>query len=169
MLVMDESFDMWTEPKSDHDYAHEFSEWWRADIESMVRKDRNRPSVIMYSIGNEIPDIGSPLGSRLGREQAEAVRALDPTRFVTNCVQPILAIRGFLAEKREQASAQMAEAGAEPGENTMLSAWQDVMAPLLQSSIVPMRSRRRATRSTSLATTMSTRVTRSMVRCTPIV
>jgi len=136
MLVMDESFDMWTEPKSDHDYANQFSEWWHADIESMVRKDRNHPSVIMYSIGNEIPDVGTPLGARLGRELAEAVRAFDPTRFVTNCVQPLLAIRGFLAEMREKASAQSDSAGAEPGVNTMMAAWQEVMGRLLQAPFV---------------------------------
>jgi beta-galactosidase len=136
MLVMDESFDMWTEPKTDDDYANQFSEWWRADIESMVRKDRNHPSVIMYSIGNEIPDIGRPLGSRIGRELADAVRALDPTRLVTNCVQPILAIRGFLAEMREKASAQTEEAQTEPGVNTMLSSWQEMIGPLLRAPFV---------------------------------
>ena len=58
VLVMDETFDMWTQPKSEHDYALRFPDWWEADVEAMVRKDFNHPSVIMYSIGNEIPEAG---------------------------------------------------------------------------------------------------------------
>ena len=44
MLVMDEAFDMWTEPKMDDDYAQAFPDWWQADVDAMVRKDRNHPS-----------------------------------------------------------------------------------------------------------------------------
>ena len=56
MLVMDETFDMWAQTKSDDDYALRFADWWEADVEAMVRKDVNHPSVVLYSIGNEIPD-----------------------------------------------------------------------------------------------------------------
>ena len=56
----------------------------------MVRKDRNHPSVVLYSIGNEIPDTGNPTGADLGRRLAERVRALDHTRYVTNGVNPII-------------------------------------------------------------------------------
>ncbi|NUU25882.1 MAG: glycoside hydrolase family 2, partial [Streptomycetaceae bacterium] len=55
MLVVDEAFDMWTRGKSEFDYHLSFAEWWERDIESMVAKDHNHPSVVMYSIGNEIP------------------------------------------------------------------------------------------------------------------
>ena len=58
---------MWTQPKSEHDYALRFPDWWEADVEAMVRKDRNHPSVIIYSIGNEIPEAGTPMGARVGR------------------------------------------------------------------------------------------------------
>ena len=88
MLVMDETFDMWTEPKMDDDYAHSFPDWWEADVDAMVRKDRNHPSVIMYSIGNEIPDTGRPSGAAVGRAIAERIRALDDTRLVTNSINP---------------------------------------------------------------------------------
>jgi beta-galactosidase len=63
MLVMDEAYDMWTVGKSDSDHAPDFPQWWEREIESMVRKDFNHPSVVIYSIGNEIPEVGSGLGS----------------------------------------------------------------------------------------------------------
>lgn len=91
MLVMDEAFDMWTEGKQPFDYSLSFAEWWERDLEAMVEKDFNHPSVIMYSIGNEILDAGKPLGALVGRGLAEKVRELDPTRFLTN------GISGFVA------------------------------------------------------------------------
>ncbi len=91
LLVVDEAFDMWTEGKQPFDYSLSFSEWWDRDITAMVRKDRNHPSVVMYSIGNEILDAGKPLGAAIGRDLAERVRQLDPTRFLTN------GISGFVA------------------------------------------------------------------------
>jgi beta-galactosidase len=90
MLVMDEAFDMWEEPKTEHDYALRFGEWWESDIEAMVRKDINHPSVIIYSIGNEIPEAARPHGVRRGRALAEKIRSLDPTRFVTEAVSGLL-------------------------------------------------------------------------------
>jgi len=65
MYIMDESFDMWNRCKSDYDYGLYFQEWWEKDITAMVRKDYNHPSVIMYSVGNEIPEIGTAHGARL--------------------------------------------------------------------------------------------------------
>ena len=56
MLVIDESFDMWNEAKNPYDYHLYFDEWWKKDVESMILRDRNHPSVIFWSIGNEIPD-----------------------------------------------------------------------------------------------------------------
>lgn len=92
MLVMDEAFDMWTRFKSVEDYALDFPQWWREDLSAMIAKDRNHPSVIMYSIGNEIIETGTPHGSRLARQLAEQVRELDPTRPVTNGVNAMLAV-----------------------------------------------------------------------------
>jgi len=91
MLVIDEAFDMWTEGKQPFDYSTSFSEWWERDVEAMVDKCANHPSVIMYSIGNEILDAGKPLGAAIGRAIAEKVRALDPTRFTTNGVSALVA------------------------------------------------------------------------------
>ena len=92
MLVMDETFDMWAEGKSAYDYSLAFPEWWERDIEAMVAKDFNHPSVLFYSIGNEIPETGTPLGAELGRRLAEKVRTLDPTRFVTNGINGFVAV-----------------------------------------------------------------------------
>ena len=92
MLVMDEAFDMWTRAKTTNDYAFEFPQWWRQDLAAMVAKDLNHPSVIMYSLGNEIAEVGTPHGSRLARQMAEHVRLLDPTRLITNGVNSVLAV-----------------------------------------------------------------------------
>jgi beta-galactosidase len=86
MLVVDETFDMWTTAKNSFDYSLSFPEWWERDVESLVAKDFNHPSVIVYSIGNEVLDAGNPHGARWGRQLAEKVRSLDPTRYTTNAV-----------------------------------------------------------------------------------
>ncbi|MCU1446770.1 glycoside hydrolase family 2 TIM barrel-domain containing protein [Cryobacterium sp.] len=102
MLVIDEAFDMWTRGKTNYDYAAEFPQWWAADLESMVAKDVNHPSVIMYSIGNEIIEVGTPHGAAWARDLAEHVRALDPTRLVTNGVNAFLAVIDELASILEK-------------------------------------------------------------------
>lgn len=56
ILVISEAFDMWYRPKTEYDYARFFADWHKKDIESWIRQDRNHPSVIMWSIGNEIYD-----------------------------------------------------------------------------------------------------------------
>jgi beta-galactosidase len=85
ILVIDEAFDQWTLHKWDHDqdYGRHFQEWWQKDLESMVMRDRNHPSIIMWSIGNEIPEQGSDYGITLARELKTYVNGMDPTRPVT--------------------------------------------------------------------------------------
>lgn len=89
MLVIDEAFDTWSEGKNPHDYSLYFNEWWRRDIESMILRDRNHPSIIMWSTGNEIPNRHRPEVARLSRTLAEYVRKLEPTRPVTAAVNEL--------------------------------------------------------------------------------
>ncbi|WP_433518951.1 glycoside hydrolase family 2 TIM barrel-domain containing protein [Nonomuraea sp. CA-143628] len=111
MLVVDEAFDMWTWGKSPFDYSLDFPEWWERDIEAMVAKDFNHPSVVLYSLGNEIPEAGSATGAMWGRRLAEKVRALDGTRFLTNAINNLLALLPDLRAK----------AGEDTGINTLLA------------------------------------------------
>ena len=84
-LVIDETFDAWTSPKVPSDYHLYFKEWWQRDTDAMVKRDRNHPSVIMWSIGNEIfESLGNPIGTEWSQRQADYVRSLDSTRFVTS-------------------------------------------------------------------------------------
>ena len=86
MLVIDESFDMWNEGKNPSDYHLYFNDWWKKDIESMIMRDRNHPSVIMWSIGNEIPDRENPMVISIAKSLGDYVRSLDPGRPVTSAV-----------------------------------------------------------------------------------
>jgi hypothetical protein len=92
VFVMDELSDMWTQTKNDHDVATTFPDSWRRDLESMIRRDRNRPSVFAYSIGNEVPDIATVHGAAWARRLATEARRLDPTRFVTSGVNGALPV-----------------------------------------------------------------------------
>ena len=83
MYVMDETWDQWFTPKSAHDYAHEFLDWCDHDLARLVSRDYNHPSVIMYSIGNEVADPLLPEGLLIERSLADLLHALDPTRPVT--------------------------------------------------------------------------------------
>ena len=78
-ILMDtESFDMWENPKTEHDYGNYFKEWYKKDIAAWVRRDRNAPCVIMWSVGNEIGDTNSPRGVEVVKMLKEAVLEHDP-------------------------------------------------------------------------------------------
>ncbi|ODR17765.1 glycoside hydrolase family 2 TIM barrel-domain containing protein [Mycolicibacterium porcinum] len=90
VYVMDELTDVWWQPKSAGDYAADFEAWWERDLESMIAKDVNHPSVIMYSIGNEIADTATEAGIERNRQMADRARALDSSRLVTNGINGLL-------------------------------------------------------------------------------
>ena len=108
ILVMDELADMWEMPKNSADYSLDFAGEWKLSIERLVAKDYNHPCVVLYSLGNEIPEIGRRSGGRRNREMANFLRALDPTRYVT------CAISGFLAmtDRIDEMKAEMAQTEA---------------------------------------------------------
>lgn len=86
MLVVDEAFDAWSRPKKTQDYARFFAQDWPADLDSLVLSGRNHPSVLFWSIGNEIPEQGAVPGIETARRMVARVRLLDATRPVTQAV-----------------------------------------------------------------------------------
>ena len=135
MVVMDEAFDMWTESKSHDDYSRWFPDWWREDVEAMVAKDYNHPSVVIYSIGNEIPEAGNPAGAVWGRALAGAIRAVDGTRFVTNCLQPFLACKDEILAAFAPGAAAAGDA-EDMGVNTMMTTFDEILPRLMQQEVI---------------------------------
>lgn len=83
MMVMAESFDMWKYAKCKNGYARFFDQWADKDIHNLVVNHRNHPSVILWSIGNEIPEQGMKGGTEIARHLQDICHQLDPTRPVT--------------------------------------------------------------------------------------
>lgn len=98
LYVMDEAFDQWKEKQSPYDYGMYFESEWEKDLESMILKARNHPSVVMYSIGNEISDISKPEGAEIGRKLTALCHKLDPSRPTLNAVNPVVAIMGSISK-----------------------------------------------------------------------
>jgi beta-galactosidase len=82
-IVMDEAFDCWEVEKVKYDYHLYFKDWHKRDLEDQVKRDRNHPCVIIWSIGNEIPQQGDTSALRIAPELAAIVHSLDTTRPIT--------------------------------------------------------------------------------------
>jgi beta-galactosidase len=86
MLVIDEAFDMWEHPKNPQDYSNYFRANWKSDLQSMILRDRNHPSVIIWSIGNEVYERADTSGQRIANQLVKMVKELDNTRPVTAAI-----------------------------------------------------------------------------------
>jgi len=83
LVVMDEAFDAWRRAKKKNDYHLLFDDWHEQDLRAQIRRDRNHPSVILWSIGNEIGEQGNPEGHKVSAELARIVHEEDATRPMT--------------------------------------------------------------------------------------
>lgn len=96
LVVLDEAFDCWANGKTSNDYGTLFTEWHEKDVTALVRRDRNHPSVIAWSSGNEIGEQGYKSGHELSSHLTSIFHRLDPTRPVTaGCNYPQAPWNGF--------------------------------------------------------------------------
>ena len=160
VLVMDELTDVWWRPKVRFDVSEEFEQWWERDLESMVAKDFNHPSVVMYSIGNEIAETATERGIELNRRLADRTRELDPTRLVTNCINGFLnLISPTDDEKLAKKNAATQESGEAPNKNLivilnyLMGVLEKTLKYLVRLPPVDKRTRDAFAASTSPATT----------------
>lgn len=107
MLVIDEIFDQWQKGKNPDDYHRFFNEWHEKDISSMVLRDRNHPSVIMWSIGNEIPERADSSGMSIALALREIILIYDTTRPVTAAVNTFWDNPGLTWKDSERAFAAL--------------------------------------------------------------
>ncbi len=135
VLVMDETFDIWAQTKTVDDFALRFDAWWEADVEAMVRKDVNHPSVVLYSIGNEIPDGSTPTGLQRSRALAEKVRSVDPTRYVTQAVTGMLVAGPAILEGIREI-AERHNVDEETGVNTVALNLGELMDEAMKAPVV---------------------------------
>ena len=87
-IVMDEAFDMWKKSKTKYDYHLDWDQWHKKDLQDQILRDRNHPSVFIWSIGNEIPEqwLRDSSAFRIATELRQIVRALDTTRPITSAI-----------------------------------------------------------------------------------
>ncbi len=147
VLVMDELSDCWTRSKNNNDYAEKFPYFWREDAASMVAKDFNHPSVILYSTGNEIQEAGTPKGAQLNREITGELHRLDSSRYVTVGANGLMAaadsmgaimceITGMTPEQMAAQAAQAQQPGSTAGSDAANGATDIMKGPLADAFAV---------------------------------
>ena len=98
-LVMDESFDEWKQSKTMYGYGRFFDEWSERDLTDMIHRDRNHPSIILWSIGNEIPEQESANAYEMSKRLVDICHKEDPTRPVTSaCNTPAAAVKNVFSK-----------------------------------------------------------------------
>ena len=100
ILVMDESFDEWRRPKHNvkNSYSVLFDEWAEKDMRALIKRDRNHPSVILWSTGNEVPELGTADGKKSAKLLADICREMDPTRPVSSGIHLSIGLDGELMD-----------------------------------------------------------------------
>lgn len=87
-IVMDEAFDMWKLNKSKYDYANDWDQWHKKDLIDQLRRDRNHPSIFIWSIGNEIYEQWNEQGVKISKELVDITKQYDKTRPITAAMNP---------------------------------------------------------------------------------
>jgi beta-galactosidase len=95
-LVMDEAFDMWRKKKSKHDYHEAWAQWHKQDLTDQILRDRNHPSVFIWSIGNEIREQFDSTGVTITRELVGIIKGIDNTRPVTSALSESDPTKNFI-------------------------------------------------------------------------
>ena len=110
MYIMDEAFDMWYIHKTKYDYSRDFEDWYDKDLAAMVKKDRNHPSVVLYSTGNEVTEPHEAKGVEYAKKMTKLLHELDDSRPVTSGVNIMLLMMaasgkaGFVGESLDAVS-----------------------------------------------------------------
>ena len=124
LYIMDEYTDVWTYTKVDFDYGMHAVDDWREDLTEMVKKDRNHPSVIFYSIGNEIQEAGNDHDVQWGKKFSDLIRRLDPSRPVVHAVNPGMMLGDLpgilLAKKQAEKAIRYRDRQGDPGAEAKL-------------------------------------------------
>ncbi|WP_418262461.1 sugar-binding domain-containing protein [Flavobacterium faecale] len=95
-IVQDEFTDVWKKKKVTNDYHKDWDEWHKRDLEDFIKRDRNHPSVMMWSIGNEIREQFDSTGIAITKELAQIVKSLDKTRPVTSALTENIPEKNFI-------------------------------------------------------------------------
>ena len=137
LVVIDEAFDMWNLPKNACDYHLYFKDYWEMDMESFILRDRNHPSVVIWSIGNEVEERGGANnGYEVARQLAEKVRALDPTRYVTAAVCVLWG--GSLPESAKELDEKKKEIELSQGIDAAEEFWNNVFGRFTETFAAPL-------------------------------
>ncbi len=140
MYVMDESFDMWYNRKNPYDYGCDWAEHWREDTAAMVKRDFNHPSVILYSIGNEVAEPFEQKGIDAGRAQVALCHELDGTRPVTCGTNLMILSRaakgqGIYQDGEQKTGAEGKQAAEDTGKVRNASLMFNIMTSFIGSNM----------------------------------